>query len=151
MKTINLTQNKVTLINDIDYDFFCQWNWYYLNSGYAVRKSGGRFNQKLIYMHREIMNAPEGKEVDHINGNRLDNRRENLRIVSRQENRLNHPKRNNKSGYTGVVFIEEKNKYRATITYKNKTRNLGYFSSAQDAGIAYKKEAEILFGEFLRK
>jgi hypothetical protein len=96
-KQIPLSQQKrrnsqnlglVALVNDEDYERLCQWNWsavstHRRNGGYAMRRD----NQtgKTILMHREILEASEGIEVDHINGNGLDNRRENLQLVTLQQ------------------------------------------------------------------
>jgi len=89
MRQIELTQGKFSIIDDEDFEYISQWKWYYLNLGYAVRKSGGRANQKLVYMHRAIMCPPDELDIDHINRNRLDNRRSNLRICTRKENLAN--------------------------------------------------------------
>src|SRR3990167_6376904 len=85
MIAIKLTKGKVTLIDKKDFMKLSQKDYYFNGKGYAARgqRIGPRkFNKTLcIYMHREILNAPEGVEVDHINGNKLDNRRFNLRLA----------------------------------------------------------------------
>jgi hypothetical protein len=91
MKEIPLTQGKVALIDDEDYEKICTGKWcaqYAPWTFYSHGKVPGR--KKIISMHRFIMGDPENKEIDHINGNGLDNRKENLRIVSRQENGQNY-------------------------------------------------------------
>lgn len=92
MKTIELSDGYLTIVDDEDYEYLNQFNWQHSN--YACR--GIRINKKLtvIQMHRVIMNAPKGMVVDHINHNKLDNRRSNLRIVTTAEN-------NHTANYTG--------------------------------------------------
>jgi hypothetical protein len=91
----------VALVDDADYDWLSQWNWTAIsthrkNGGYAVRME----NQKMILMHRQILDAPEGAEVDHINGNGLDNRRSNLRFATRRQGQANRRLfTNSKSGF----------------------------------------------------
>lgn len=85
MKTIKLTQNKTVKVDDSDYQWLNQYKWYFHVQGYAVRKSKG----KAILMHRLIMNTPEGMDTDHINRDKLDNRRENLRVCTHAENMRN--------------------------------------------------------------
>lgn len=90
-REIPLTKGKVTIVDAGDYEFLSQWNWFSLNDYYAARtKYIGMFNGKpkriTIKMHQVLMNAPEGFEIDHINGDGLDNRRSNLRICTHQQN-----------------------------------------------------------------
>jgi hypothetical protein len=101
MKKIQLTKNKYALVDDEDYEELNKYNWYYSYQGYAVR-TNHRLN-KCIYMHRIIMNPLDYKQVDHINHNKLDNRKENLRICDRFQNLQNSKIRlDNKSGIKGV-------------------------------------------------
>lgn len=106
---------------------------------------------KIGYLHRFIINCPKDMVVDHINGNRLDNRKENLRICTNQENRFNNKKyETNNSGCTGVSWYKKANKWRARIQVKNKEIHLGLFEKLDDA-IKARKEAEIkYFGEYRR-
>jgi hypothetical protein len=95
------------------------------------------------------MNCTNDKVVDHINGNKLDNRKSNLRICTQQDNCRNRcVQSNNKSGYKGVSFNKEKQKYEACICIDKKTIHLGLFNSAIDAAIAYKNSETKLFGKF---
>lgn len=96
-----------------------------------------------IYVNGDI---PEGMEIDHINGNGLDNRIENLRLVSRVENGRNLKKKStNKSGVTGVSWSKDRNKWVASIMVGGKTIYLGRFSSFDDA-VSKRKSAEIKYG-----
>ena len=73
MKAVDLTQKKVALIDDADYDEVSKNSWSYSNTGYAQRGYKLNGKCKTVLMHRQLLNAPIGMEVDHINGNRLDN------------------------------------------------------------------------------
>ena len=88
MKTLNLTKGMVAMVDDKDFSKLNQWKWSALKSKYthyAVRGKG------KIYMHREVLGAPKGKVVDHLNGNGLDNTRKNIRVVTQSDNLLNRP------------------------------------------------------------
>jgi len=94
MKEIKLTQGKFAIVDDADYNWLNQWKWYAKICSNGKRIYVARFQRingkpTTIYMHRIITNCPEDKEVDHINGDSLDNRRKNLRIVTRSENSNN--------------------------------------------------------------
>jgi hypothetical protein len=101
-------------------------------------------------MHRQIANPPDGKEVDHINGVTLDNRRENLRVCSHSQNMHNRRLRqkNNKSGYKGVHWLARTKRWVAEIRVNGKSRHLGYFTEKTDAARAYDTAAAECFGEF---
>jgi len=99
------------------------------------------------------MDPPEDLEVDHKNLNRLDNRRQNLRVCSRSENMMNRGRqKNNASGYKGVGRDERRKRknFRARITARKKTYLLGYFEKPDEAGAAYKKAAKQHHGKFAR-
>jgi hypothetical protein len=105
--------------------------------------------RKMMHMHRLIMNAPDDKDVDHINHNKKDNRKQNLRIVSRQENMCNTSmKSNNKSGVVGVHFDKRFCKWVAQIGYKGKKIYLGSFLKFDDAVKVRKEAEEKYFGEY---
>ena len=96
-------------------------------------------------MHRFLANTPKGMDTDHINRNKLDNRRCNLRVVNRSENMFNTPKSSkNKSGYKGVhivpVSVNPKNRWVAQITKNYKNFFLGYYPTAKTASDAYNKK-----------
>ena len=112
---------------------------------YSGTKDG--LNRKRL--HRIIMDDPEDLIVDHINRNPLDNRRDNLRIVSIQENNMNLSiRKTNKSGVSGVCWDKDANKWRADIAYKKKKINLGRFDNLEDARKAREDAEEEYFGEF---
>jgi hypothetical protein len=113
----------------------------------AVYTKNGRSYE--IRLHRLIACAVDGLFVDHINGNTLDNRRENLRVCTNAENTRNQSDRHrNKTGYKGVVKV--KNKYKAKIMFEGRGIHLGYFNTPEEASLIYEKKAKELFGEFYR-
>jgi hypothetical protein len=140
MREIPLTRGKVALVDDGDYDDLSNHSWYVMTAGnlcYAGRSSPMvNGNRQLILMHSAIINTPKGMDTDHINGNGLDNRRENLRIVTRRQNLQNlHIKKT--SIYPGVSFETDSNRWRAQIKINGKSRNIGRFKTEIDAAIAY--------------
>jgi hypothetical protein len=148
-KQIELTQGQVALVDDEDFEYVNQFKWCFSNKGYAVRSMGKWPHQKSIRMHRVITNCPDNREVDHVNKNKLDNRKTNLRICNRSENNSNKLKyRNNKSGYKGVDFYAPLNKYRAQIKKDGKKIHIGYYDSPLEAASAYDKKSRELFGDF---
>lgn len=153
MQKIPLTQGQVALVDDSDCEFLSQWKWYAKKdrSGnfYATRQCPGK--PHLIYMHREILRLKynDGQQADHKNHNTLDNRRNNLRICTRQENQRNRKLSLNMSSvYKGVYWNKPRRKWRAYIRINKIAKHLGYFDSEKEAALAYDKVAEEYFGEF---
>jgi hypothetical protein len=132
--------------------------WYSLTKGYIVRHSprGQPGQGKLIYMHRLILarmlgrQLQVGEEVDHKNGTRHDNRRQNLRLATRQQNVSNQTKlhKDNTSGVRGVYWYKPSRKWCARIGHNGTQSNLGYFETKQEAAATYQLAALELFGEF---
>ncbi len=152
MRHIPLTKNKVTIVDNDDYIWASKNKWYCSNSGYARRDIRKNKKLKHFLLHRLVANCPSGKQVDHINGDRLDNRKCNLRIVSEDKNHINIKLRcDNKSGYKGVDWRSSRNKWRARISVGNKTYNLGHFISIKDAIKIYNKAALLYHREYRRK
>ncbi|PWU04799.1 MAG: hypothetical protein C5B43_04135 [Verrucomicrobia bacterium] len=147
MRKIILTKRLFSEIDDEDFERVSKYNWSFDGNGYAFRIEKG----KIIKLHRFIMNCPKGMEVDHIDGDGLDNRKSNLRICSHIKNTYNQKNRlnvNNTSGFKGVHKVRKK--YRAYISYNHKRINLGYFKSAKEAAIAYNKAAIKFHKSFAR-
>jgi len=148
MKEIELTQGQVAIVDDDDYEYLSQWKWFaqYDKRGkcfYARRST----NPGCVFMHRQIIKAAKGVEVDHVNMNTLDNRKENLRIATRSQNCANR-RFINSTGYRGVRA--NGNMYVASVSICNKKIVLGSFDSAEIAAIAYDKKAIELYGEFAK-
>lgn len=141
----------VALVDEQDFEMLTSaarsWG-FHKHKGYALGRVGGR----LVWMHRVIMNPPKGMEVDHINGNKLDNRRSNLRLCTRAENAKNiGAPINNKTGYKGVWYVPRlKNKYVSAIGKDGHLRHLGCYPTPEAAAAAYNEAAKRLHGEFAR-
>jgi hypothetical protein len=154
MKEIPLTKGFVALVDDNYFEELSKYKWCanIKRAGltYAVRRSVDRLGKiSTVGMHRQIMDPPFGKQVDHINRNTLDNRRENLRLASQTENTWNMGKqKRNTTGFKGVWFDKALGKYRAGLSNGNKTIHIGCFESAFDAAKAYDKKALELRGDF---
>ena len=143
MKTLILRRYKgrspvSVLVDDEDYDIVRQHAWYLHPLGYIAGKANG----KRTYLHRFIMKPLPGKVIDHINGDKLDNRRCNLRACEVKENVRNASRpSNNTSGYTGVSFRKDRNVYRANIMVDRKQIHLGHYKTI-DGAIMARKRAE---------
>lgn len=147
MKQIPLTKGKFALVDETDFEWLSQYNWCYSN-GSAVRRMP-KNNSLLLYMHREVLGLRKGTFCDHINGDRLDNRRENLRSATHAQNMFNKRKyKTNKSGIKGVCWDKNRNKFVAQIGVGGKHINLGRFTKVEDAIRAYNNAALIYHGEF---
>lgn len=155
MKTIPLTQGKIALVDDEDFERLCKYRWYsYPRSDratfYATRAN--KRSGKTVYMHREILRVRGRKTVDHIDGNGLDNRRANLRACSHQQNCMNQKmqSRSKSSRFKGVYRMRTRRKWRAQVRIDGKAYALGHFPVEEDAAIAYNVAAQLFFGEFAR-
>ena len=150
-KKIPLTQGKFAIVDAEDFNFLNQWKWFFSDGGYThrsqyIRIGKGSYTSKIIRMHRIINNTSDGKITDHINRNKLDNRKSNLRTVNKSLNSLNRaaPK-NNKSGKTGVSFENWSCTWRAEIKINGKKIRLGRFEKLVDA-IKARELAEKKYG-----
>ena len=158
MKQIPLTQGKVALVDDADYDrLMAMGKWHYTAQGYAARSYGykresdGRRSNKTILMHRMVFNTSEGMDTDHIDNDKLNNQRNNLRVCTRSENKQNCGKRcNNTSGYKGVSWSKSKKRWQVFIWIKYKQINLGIFTDKIEAAKVYNEAALKYHGEFAR-
>lgn len=133
MKTIKLTKGRFTIVDDDLFEFLNQYKWHY-QFGYAKRMIRVNGQRKALHLHRFIINAPNHLQVDHINGDSLDNRRENLRLCSQKDNAKNRSmSKNNKSGFPGVYYYEKYGKYCAQATVNGSKKTLGYFDTKEEA------------------
>ncbi len=153
MKLISLTKGRVAVVDDEDYERLSVFKWYFeerpgRKTGYAGR--GQRIGTKVVQyrMHREILDVPKGLQVDHRNGDGLDNRRQNLRLATHGQNVSNSPGRPERraSRFKGV-FPSGPN-WRVQIVAQGKRYRLGSFCNADLAAAVYDHAALALHGEF---
>ena len=150
MRKIPLTQGKFAIVDDKDFDELSKHKWYF--DKYAIRTDYK--NNRIYMMHRVIINTPKGMDTDHVNGNKLDNRRNNLRVSNRSQNVANNGlRKNNTIGFKGVEFLKNRNfnkPWHARLTLNYRCISLGCFSTAIEAAQAYNRAALKYFGEFAR-
>lgn len=153
MKQIPLTQGKFSIVDDEAFDKLNEFRWHLNAHGYAQRNVGSSTGTKrsIVLMHRIVVGASTGEEVDHINMDRIDNRISNLRVATKQQNLFNRSKnRNNTSGHKGVVWHKAACKWMATINVMYKQIYLGLFDDINEAALAYQTAAKKYHGEFAR-
>jgi hypothetical protein len=122
---------------------------------YAFRRPGSRHNRKRLDLHRLVMERALGRQlrpnefVDHKNRDTLDCRLENLRVSTNAENCRNQgPRRNNRSGFKGVHWSKQHDKWRASICVNYRVKHLGLFDNPTDAALAYNEAATRFHGSF---
>lgn len=160
---LQLTRGQVARIDDCDLEWLSQWSW---SAGfYPSYAGGGKFlavrgmriqkRQTMILMHRFVLSAElkrelvKGELVDHIDGNPLNNTRNNLRLASKSQNSIHSALHSrNKSGYRGVFWDRRSGKWRASIVCEGKTHELGRFSDVIEGAQAYDAASSSMFGEF---
>lgn len=157
---------QICLVDDDDFIRFNPFNWYLNANGYIVTDVTKYKREEIgsvkIRLHRLIMCAPKGKDVDHINGNKLDNRKENLRICTRSENLANKEtgwdkkqialkgvfvRKTSKNKKNGKTY-ELKRPFFSAISINGKNKYLGSFCTPQEAHQAYKNASIALLGTF---
>jgi hypothetical protein len=149
---LTLSKGYVAVIDASDVLLVGQYCWSTLenrNSIYAMRNSSHNRGPRTLLLHREIMGAPKGMMVDHIDGDGLNNRRSNLRLATNAQNLWNTGRRvTNSSGYKGVSFDKQKGKWHARIRRFKKYYHLGFFDNPEQAHQAYVSAAKEFHGEF---
>jgi hypothetical protein len=141
------SRDRFTWVDDIDYDWLNQWRWRVNAQGYVIRswRIGGQ--EMVVSMHREIMRPPAGFVIDHIDHNKLNNVRGNLRIATQQQNlfnrQLNH---NSNTGFKGVSY--KRGRWQARIQFNEQPIYLGSYEDLKTAALVYDCAAKILFGEY---
>ena len=141
------------IIDEDDFEMVSRHSWALGKRGYPVAHTSRKSpdGPKTFPLHRLIMNVSDDMDVDHISGDKLDNRKCNLRICTHQENMFNQRMREtNTSGYYGVSRMKSCGKFEAYIHIDGKKKYLGLFETAEKAAIARDKAAIVLFGEFAR-
>lgn len=150
MKEIPLTRGQVAIVDNADYTYLSQFKWF----AWKDRKNGMYYAMRSpsILMHRVIMGLTDPKiQVDHKNGNGLDNQRENLRTATGRQNQYNQGiHRNNTSGFKGVYWQKSARKWRAFIKVRGKQVHLGLFDDPQKAAQAYDIAAIHHAGEYAK-
>mgnify|MGYP003653768617 CR=1 FL=1 len=151
---VPLTQGCTAIIDAADVPLVNGRNWHarkVRNVIYASHKESIGGNWRNANLHRVIMGEPHGWQVDHIDGDGLNNRRNNLRLATFGQNSQNRRiNSNNKSGFKGVCFHKHSGKWRGQIRSNYKTISLGYFASPEEAHAAYCLASEKYHGEFGR-
>ena len=140
-------------VDDEDYERLSKYRWGIIwgstNIPRPYRKIRVNGKRKLIQLHREVMKAPVGAYLDHINRDSLDNRKCNLRFCTSSQNQMNKGlQRNNKSGYRGVHWLNSQKKWFSGIKFNHKVTYLGLYDDKKEAARAYDKKAKEIFGEF---
>ena len=150
---VPLTHGYEAIINASDVPLVDGVNWYamisYFRTGGIRTVYAARIvNRRGVLMHRLISRAPDGMQVDHVDGDGLNDRRENMRIATPSQNSQNQKvKGNNKTGVKGVCFDRARGKFRAEIRVDRKVFSLGRFDRLEDAASAYAKaSAELHVG-----
>ena len=154
MRVITLVRGEKSLVDDEDFERLSQHRWYAIQGRTtvyaqgAIRQPDGRI--KSVGMHRFIMGEPVGMEVDHIDGDGLNNQQSNLRVASTAENQRNRTgiNRNNRSGVRGVFWVKREGRWRAQICVDGKNIGLGDFAEFGEAVIARRQGELDHFGEF---
>mgnify|MGYP001558742858 CR=1 FL=1 len=144
---IPLSNGGETLIDWRDLKIAIGHRWYKNDNGYVLSRIG----KKLFRLHRFINKTPSGKDTDHINGDRLDNRRVNLRTCTRAENMWNSGRhKDNTSGYKGVSWWKTGGYWQAQISINSQKIHLGFFKSKMDAVKVYDKAVRKYHKEYAK-
>jgi hypothetical protein len=140
----------VALVDEEDYERVSQYRWSPArgrDTTYAMSRSG----KTTIYLHRTVLSEPPCPEVDHKDGNGLDNRKFNLRVATHQQNLCNQRlSRANTSGYSGVSWNRRRRKWVAQTKHYGKAIQIGLFDSKVDAALARDEYMRAHYGEYAR-
>lgn len=154
MAEIRLNKGAIALVDDEDYErVVAVGGWYLHTKGYVIRNHQSENRRSTVRLHRFVLGLlpKDLQHVDHANGDKLDNRRSNLRICTRSQNMHNRKvDRSNSSGVKGVFWHRQHSKWYARIGLHGKSIFLGLFDDLKDAECAVRKARERLHGEFAR-
>lgn len=147
-KTIKLGNGGFMKVSLLDYDWVNKYQWSVTESGYAYRGFQDGSVYKRVYLHKEMLSPGYGFYGDHINGDKLDNRRTNLRVVNNQQNSWNAGKR--VGNYKGISWDASRNKWQTGINIDGKRHGLGRFYSEEEAARVYDETAIDVYGQYAR-
>lgn len=157
IELISLGLGKYAIVDKDDYRELSKFNWFPIKSNdrgdYRASRNKKRFNgtKGTVYMHRQILSLAkgDGKIVDHINRNPLDNRKKNLRLCTPLGSTMNtRPQKNSTSRYKGVFWDSGLKKWRAQIGKKNSKIYLGCYANEKEAANTYNMAAKKLYPEY---
>lgn len=145
-KIIKSTNGTDIKVNSDTYVWAKYFTWKVNSDGYAVC---GKSPDRNMLMHRVITDCPDNMQVDHINGEKLDNTRENLRIVTAHQNSMNRRiNSNSNTGYKGVYWHKRDKKFVVVVKFHGKKYFSGRFNNAEEAHEAYMRKSKELFGDY---
>lgn len=150
---IKLTQGKIASVSRKDYHFLNQWKWFVssFNGRYYAATGQGKNRRRMHRVIAERCGLDISGQIDHRDGDSLNNVRSNLRPATQVQNSQNRGKpKNNTSGYKGVSWCKQCAKWRAVIQVSGKQKSLGRFTSKQQAAQTYRKAAKDSHGEFAK-
>lgn len=159
MKEISLTQGKIALVDDCDFDYLNQWKWCAAKARrtyYAFRRMEINGKMTVGTMHQFLINQPKGMQIDHKDDNGLNNQRNNLRICTNQENHMKMQTAKLIKGkaktslFKGVCFCKRTGRWAVSIKINGKNKFLGRHVSEIYAATVYNDAAKVMFGEFAR-
>jgi hypothetical protein len=138
------------LVDDDDYDYLMQWKWHLSSSGYARRSEKIDGKMHRFMMHRVINNTPDGFISDHIDRDKLNNTRKNIRSCSYSENNVNRRKWGKSSKYHGVCFYKRNGMWKCKLQINKKIIRLGTYATEAEAAIAYNEAAIKHLGQYAK-
>lgn len=154
MKQIQLTQNKIAVVDDEDFESLNRFKWFAQKNKqtfYAARNEPRAAGKRTLILMHKIISGARGKiQIDHCDGDGLNNRKINLRIATNQQNSQNRRPNGLTSKFKGVFYNAARNKWQAQITVDKKRKMLGRFQTENEAARAYDAAARQNFDEFAR-
>lgn len=147
MKKIRLVNGGWTLVSESDFLRFDWFSWRMNHNGYVERKFWKNGKCQRVFLHREILGAKRGQIVDHRDGDRLNNTRENIRICSAYQNCCNTRRKHGMSRFKGVSWNKDRGAWAAQIGRAKKNYHLGYFKDEEDAAVQYDIAAILFHGQ----